>query len=81
MPILPFPSFHQPLWLLPLLLLPLLWWWLRQRDRQPLTVAFPATRLLLNFVNLVPRARPPIWRRVLQLLLLLNQPNHLYRML
>ncbi|MFN5174437.1 MAG: BatA domain-containing protein, partial [Holosporaceae bacterium] len=70
MPILPFPSFHQPLWLLPLLLLPLLWWWLRQRDRQPLTVAFPATRLLLNFVNLVPRARPPIWRRVLQLLLL-----------
>jgi hypothetical protein len=70
MPILPFPSFHQPLWLLPLLLLPLLWWWLRQRDRQPLMVAFPATRLLLNFVNLVPRARPPIWRRVLQLLLL-----------
>jgi hypothetical protein len=70
MPILPFPSFHQPLWLLPLLLLPLLWWWLRQRDRQPLTVAFPATRLLLNFINLVPRARPPIWRRVLQLLLL-----------
>ncbi|MBM3602370.1 MAG: DUF4159 domain-containing protein [Alphaproteobacteria bacterium] len=68
----PLPSFHQPIWLLPLLLLPVLWWWLRQRDRQPIKVIFPATRLLQPFANLLPRARPPLWRRMLQLLLLAN---------
>jgi hypothetical protein len=67
---LPLIQFHQPFWLLALAILPPIWWLLRQWDRTPKQVVFPGARLLLGLGSTPPRARPPHWRRLLQLSLL-----------
>src|SRR5687767_8827372 len=63
-------GFAQPLVLLGLLSLPVLWWLLRLVPPRPLQVAFPPTRLLFD---IAPKeetpARTPWWLTLLRLLL------------
>src|SRR5438067_2764844 len=63
-------GFAQPLVLLGLLSLPVLWWLLRLMPPRPRRIAFPPTRLLFD---IVPKeetpARTPWWLTLLRLLL------------
>src|SRR5882757_7126504 len=63
-------GFAQPLILLGLLSLPVLWWLLRLIPPRPLRIEFPPTRLLLN---IKPKedtpARTPWWLTLLRLTL------------
>ena len=69
MPWLPL-GFAQPLVLLALLSLPVLWWLLRLVPPQPRRVAFPPTRLLFDIApkQETPR-RTPWWLTLLRLCL------------
>ena len=66
-------GFAQPLVLLGLLSLPVLWWLLRLIPPQPRRVAFPPTRLLfdINPKEETPQ-RTPWWLTLLRLLLALH---------
>ncbi len=61
--------FSNPLLLIGLAGLPLLWWWLRALPPEPRTMVFPALRLIRKTTAPVAQSRPPLWLILLRLAL------------